>query len=473
MNNIGIVRLESLRMHNFKNIEDGEIFYSEKKRVQRGDIDPDDFKNVLGIYGQNGSGKTSALNALRVIQILLSGNSLNDTHTDYCMFEKDSYSIGADFLINFDNNYYYVQYDVKLGVDDHRIFIMEESLSYKDNFKDNITYKFSYPDNINNQFLNKMKNEYRNTYKLITRYETNNTIGGAYSTIFNSKLIEIINNNKSLESYYWIVLSLNIFASSRLSIYSINYFNENPNVGIRFRFKQESIINENDNRHMIIKCGDIFVPFTYYSKLPKNQFIVFSNIVKTINKVLPNIIPNYYVEIVMPKDIAVVNEVDSDYVSFVIAGKKNGHVIPLIHESNGIKKIISILSGLIEAYSNEGCLIAIDEIDSGVFEYLLGELIYAFDNFSNGQLMFTSHNLRILEKINYKSIFFTTTNPKEVFIQLTNVKGHNNLRDLYYRLIANPDTNNYHLFDLISTEDIIASMNVEGSLLDDKMFISR
>ena len=195
--------------------------------------------------------------------------------------------------------------------------------------------------------------------------------------------------------------------------------------------------------------------------------------VKTINKVLPNIIPNYYVEIVMPKDIAVVNEVDSDYVSFVIAGKKNGHVIPLIHESNGIKKIISILSGLIEAYSNEGCLIAIDEIDSGVFEYLLGELIYAFDNFSNGQLKFTSHNLRILEKINYKSIFFTTTNPKEVFIQLTNVKGHNNLRDLYYRLIANPDTNNYHLFDLISTEDIIASMNVEGSLLDDKMFISR
>ena len=123
----------------------------------------------------------------------------------------------------------------------------------------------------------------------------------------------------------------------------------------------------------------------------------------------------------MPKDIAVVNEVDSDYVSFVIAGKKNGHVIPLIHESNGIKKIISILSGLIEAYSNEGCLIAIDEIDSGVFEYLLGELIYAFDNFSNGQLMFTSHNLRILEKINYKSIFFTATNPKEVFIQLSKI----------------------------------------------------
>ena len=66
MDESGIVRLESLRMKNFKNIKSGEIFYSEQKKVSRGDIDEDGFSNILGLYGQNGSGKTTCLNALRL-----------------------------------------------------------------------------------------------------------------------------------------------------------------------------------------------------------------------------------------------------------------------------------------------------------------------------------------------------------------------------------------------------------------------
>ena len=103
---------------------------------------------------------------------------------------------------------------------------------------------------------------------------------------------------------------------------------------------------------------------------------------------------------------------------------------------------------------------AIDEIDSGVFEYLLGEIIYAFDNFANGQLIFTSHNMRILEKINYKNIFFATTDSKNVFVQFTNVKNHNNLRDLYYRYLANGDQNGNQYYDFVKTEDLIANLRV-------------
>ena len=73
MRDNGIVRLEALRMKNFKNIINGEIYYSEQKRVSRGDIDDDSFSNILGIYGQNGSGTTTCLDALRMIQRILSG----------------------------------------------------------------------------------------------------------------------------------------------------------------------------------------------------------------------------------------------------------------------------------------------------------------------------------------------------------------------------------------------------------------
>ena len=61
--------------------------------------------------------------------------------------------------------------------------------------------------------------------------------------------------------------------------------------------------------------------------------------------------------------------------------------------------MLSYVGDLIGVFNEEGTFIAIDELDSGVFEYLLGEIIYSFDNFSLGQLLFTSHNFRILEKI--------------------------------------------------------------------------
>ena len=41
--------------------------------------------------------------------------------------------------------------------------------------------------------------------------------------------------------------------------------------------------------------------------------------------------------------------------------------IPLKYESDGIKKIISILSALIAMYNNENICIVIDEMDSGIF----------------------------------------------------------------------------------------------------------
>ena len=80
--------------------------------------------------------------------------------------------------------------------------------------------------------------------------------------------------------------------------------------------------------------------------------------------------------------------------------------------------------------------VAIDELDSGVFEYLLGEMLNIISEKGKGQLIFTSHNLRPLETIDKGFIAFTTTNQKNRYIRLTNVKGTNNLRDFYYRDIV-------------------------------------
>ena len=40
-----------------------------------------------------------------------------------------------------------------------------------------------------------------------------------------------------------------------------------------------------------------------------------------------------------------------------------------------IRKIISVLGLLISVYNRKSITVAIDELDSGIFEYLLGEIL--------------------------------------------------------------------------------------------------
>ena len=90
---------------------------------------------------------------------------------------------------------------------------------------------------------------------------------------------------------------------------------------------------------------------------------------------------------------------------------------------------------MIAMYNKPGICLAVDELDAGIFEYLLGEILEIIQDRAKGQLVFTSHNLRPLEKLNKESLIFTTTNPQNRYIRFTNVKETNNLRSFYYRAI--------------------------------------
>ncbi len=116
--------------------------------------------------------------------------------------------------------------------------------------------------------------------------------------------------------------------------------------------------------------------------------------------------------------------------------QKNSREIPLKYESEGIKKIISILQLFIVIYNQSSITVVIDELDTGIFEYLLGEILRVISEKGKGQLIFTSHNLRPLETLDRGFIAFTTTNPLKRYIRLSSVKENNNLRDFYFRDIV-------------------------------------
>ena len=77
-----MIRLTSLELRNFKNIREGNIVlssWSTKRSLPGSDI--------IGIYGQNGSGKTSVIQALAVLKNIFYGGDISRSAAD-CVSKK-------------------------------------------------------------------------------------------------------------------------------------------------------------------------------------------------------------------------------------------------------------------------------------------------------------------------------------------------------------------------------------------------
>ena len=155
--------------------------------------------------------------------------------------------------------------------------------------------------------------------------------------------------------------------------------------------------------------------------------------IKMTSNIIAKIVPNLIIEVM---DIGkTVSDNGREVHLFDLVSNRNGIRIPLSYESDGIRRIISFLTLMIAVYNNPSVTVAIDEIDSGIFEYMLGELLTVLGDSAKGQLIFTSHNLRPLEVLPPKYLLFTTVNPERRFAKLEGISGNNNLRDCYFRTI--------------------------------------
>ena len=152
-----------------------------------------------------------------------------------------------------------------------------------------------------------------------------------------------------------------------------------------------------------------------------------------ISSVLTQLVPGLSIGI---KEISQTLDKDGNAATIaMLIAYREGKELPLRDESDGVRKIISVLSLIIAAFNEQSVTVAIDEFDAGIFEYLLGEILQAIEESGKGQFIFTSHNLRPLEVINKKFLYFTTTNPQNRYIRLKKIATTNNLRDTYFREI--------------------------------------
>ena len=428
----GYTRLLSIELKNFKNVNYGKIdmpnFISKQYALEQSEI--------LGIYGQNGSGKTAIIEALDFLKDILLGNSLSENAVNYINMNSDYAELGYKFYISSFELKCIVDYRVTLKrTEENTIVFNSEKIEFAKIDGEVVRSKV--------KLIEYDRSFDKTIYTPKYRYEEFSSgskdldikIGVAEnvskkerkSFLFCEEMRSIWKNaiNKDI-AWFAIINSLRNFAIEGLFVVK----NDHSGVitldfAIPFAFKYE-IENE-------LICGDMLVSLVEPSVFEETQFEIFKRIIEDANPVVKALIPGLTIEIKeygpqLTKD-------GKEGIRFELVSVRNENRIPLLYESEGIKKIISIINLLIGAYNNSSYCVAIDELDAGVYEYLLGELLSVIDETGKGQLIFTSHNLRPLELINKSSLRFTTTNPNNRYIKLINIGKSNNVRDLYIRSI--------------------------------------
>jgi len=429
-----IVRISEIQLTDLKNTYYGKIempAYAEKNYFS-------EKADLLGIYGQNGSGKTAVIEAMDLIQMLLAGKSLPEDTVHYISEESGSCSITVKFLIRFPDKSILAEYTAEfIRGNSFSMEISGETLSTAvwsgtrfENKKTLIDYSSSsdgpvFTPKYRYEALAKSGEDIRINLSVAKKLAQKNTSSFLFSqesrSIFQSAPPEITQDYTPVIEALYQYASFNLFVIS--SAHS-GFITTSSRLPFAFRLNL-------GNR---IAKGDLTIRLDDPSVISKDQFQLVTQIIDEMNAVLTSLIPGLTIGIHNFGEQLRENGTPGYRIQLI--SKRGEVVIPLKFESEGIIKIISVLNVLMCVYNHPSMCLIIDELDAGIYEYLLGEILSVFEKGAKGQLIFTSHNLRPLEMIHKRSILFSTANPLNRYIRLQNVKSNNNLRDMYLRSIT-------------------------------------
>lgn len=426
-----IVRIQKIELENFKNVEKGCIEFKSNPKDEES-YNPK--AEIIGIYGQNGSGKTALVNACDFIKKIMEGQSLPlDTFNYINIFAKTA-SISVDFYIESKKIKYLVNYKIELEKnDDNNVKISKEVISYsiKKQKWTNKVPSLCYYNNDAEQFLMP-----KSKFNEIIQQDNENLVNIKVakklaieknkSFLFSEDVKEILKKSLKDKEILNIIDILTYF--SRCNFFVIK--NEHSGIISLDYLMPFSFRIEEDKK---ISSGDIAIVLNGPHYIDKSKYTLITKVVSQMNIVLSKIVPGLKVE--LHNYGMQIDENGKEMLKVELLSIKENFKFPIRYESEGIKKIISILSSLIAMYNNRSICMVVDELDSGIYEFLLGEILSVIEKGGKGQLIFTSHNLRPLEILNKDSIYFTTTNLKNRYIRFSNVKSNNNLRSLYIRSI--------------------------------------
>lgn len=444
------VRIERITINNIKNVKHGEVSFSNIRRPEGA--------SVLGVYGQNGSGKSALIDALEIVQQCMTGRKIEEHFAHIISVDEEYGKIVCELTINQPGNpsVNRVRYSLKLKKELEKPDETERQSSNKSDsryalrvFDEELSIAIDDP-NKKGHLTAYIDTSGNSPFKPETKYKE--LTDGDEKTDLELAVEKVLAYRESRSFVFSKLLEQKIQTkckrdgdAAQLAKIALKVINVLGN----FARIQMFVLNARDNgiisldamplpfqvkKGKKIAGGGIILPMRGSETIPEVIYEAVNTVIDNMGIVLKELIPGLTVSL---KKLGTEIMKDGETgVRVQLVSERDNIPIPLSCESEGIKRIVSFLHLLVLMYNNPSVTVVIDEIDSGVFEYLLGELLAIISSHGQGQLIFTCHNLRPLETIDRGFVAFTTTNPANRYIKMANVKSSNNLRDFYYRDIV-------------------------------------
>lgn len=440
-----MIRLTRIELDGVKNIHHGAIDLCRPGRNGDGRAD-DEVSSVTGIYGQNGSGKTSVIEAIQVLRLLMVGEGLKGERAGILVNRASGAGSHATLHAEIQVDDTPVVYTVVLEACDTGLHVVRETLAVRprrDRRRILVDYRMArdgetglltptvspagawnsltalqhadallrqeaalaYSQNRSLLFSKEFFTQFQRISFLLRVHES--TLPAARRTAL----------DRTLNPLLYVIERLARFADNGIRVVTTRQ-------GASVCFGYTPFMH--GGRFDILDIGrPCFVPAAIRREIEQ--------MVEQANLVLPVVIPGLRMECEMKEDVDEAGEAGA---RVFLYSSRDGVRIPFWAESEGIRRIVGILSLLVRMFNETDTCIAIDEIDSGIFEVLLGDILRVLAQQGRGQLVFTAHNLRVLEVLDHKSIVFSTANPDNRFVQFPKVRAGNNLRDRYIRSVS-------------------------------------
>ena len=441
--NLPTIRIQKMVLHNFKSVKHGELVFNCGKEF----IPYGTKADILGVYGQNGSGKTAIIEALSILRFLMCGDKLPNIYAD-CIPPNEGFSqLSFTFELQYpDGQIRKVEYSFCLSAEEllqnntkkldlteleddfspngMTIHVFNEVLRVAGDIDgEKKTIKpFIDTSRENMPFSSKKKMEQiiGKDKKILIQLEVNKQLAyeRSKSFIFMTDTIKLIGDTQVVSEYFRIILELHLFSNYYFFVVDTKF---------------SGLIRLNVGIPLYTEHGALHLKAYKPTTIPTEIFNMFRMQFDSINLVLSQLVPGLSIGLRSLSPTLMKDGKEARIVEAVAS--RNGIELPLRSESDGIRKIISILALIIAVYNQQSCTVAIDEFDAGIFEYLLGEILQTIEESGKGQFIFTSHNLRPLEIIDKKYLYFTTTNPENRYIHMKSIGKSNNLRNVYFREI--------------------------------------
>ena len=427
-------RFLSIDIENIKNIGYGKLSvngYTEKKGWSSYNYEKAD---VFGIYGQNGSGKSSAIEAMFILKLLVSGVAFYDKKRDenflskFITINKNTIHLSAQFLINDENETNLIKYDVTFYAEKkNEIYIQNESFyvhplhSVKAISK--IDYTVDTPTLIEPKTLYKALK--KDSKENIIVMEMCNRLNKMNSTSFLfQKQKEEIKNLYNIDEVFNYLTCFQKYIKSNFIIIPQDFTSFSLRCDTLPLEIKEVIEDENEY---------IGLQYLFSQSLSIQKTKEAVSYINELDTVISSIIPDFHIRLKIVGPQLARNGETENVVEVVC--NRNSIELPLSNESSGVKKLLSILHALIVVHNKSDIFIGIDDIDSNISEYLIGEILSMISESGQGQLFFTAHNLYPLELLNKNCVYFTTTNMDNRFIHFKYLKPKHNLRNEYLKTI--------------------------------------